>query len=161
MNAAVNRLRARIAEMLPYLAWVSFVLALTGGVLLPGTPAGKNISHFLDGITWSWVPVFAFCAAVFLAGHDIVRDLIPDRFAVFTAAWAPTIAASVDGDIARWVSGFSEWVAGWSVDRLERLTGLFDPTAVTALALGLAFVIARRVMKDRKGATRTHGGGGH
>lgn len=161
MNAAVSRMRARIAEYLPYLAWVSFVLALTGGVLLPGTKFGNELSGWVESVTWPVVPALVLCVLVFGAGYDILRDAIPDRMAVYTAAVAPTIAGSVDGGIADAVGDFSNWVAGWSVDHLEKLTALYSQGALSLFCLGMALVIAQRTMKDKRAGARGHGGGGH
>jgi hypothetical protein len=158
MNAAVSRLRARIAEYLPYLAWVSFILALTGGVLLPGTGVGEAISDFIKSVTWVFLPPIVFILGVGGATYDILRDAIPDRIAVYTAALAPTFAGAIDGFIAEWVTGFSDWVASWSVDWLEDATGLVEPQHVAIVALVLAFGIARKVMKDKKSTMRGHGG---
>lgn len=160
MNAAVSRVRARIAETLPYLAWASFVLALTGGALLPGTPVGESLSDFISSVTWVWVPPAVFAIGVVGAGWDIVRDLIPDRIAIYTAALAPTFAGAIDGKLASKVAQFSDWVASWSVGWLKEWSGLVEPEHVAIVALLLAFAIAKRATKDRKGA-RGHGGGGH
>lgn len=159
MNAAVSRLRARIAEYLPYLAWVSFILALTGGVLLPGTGVGEAISDFIESVTWVFLPPAVFIVGVAWTTYDILRDAIPDRAAVYTAALAPTFAGAVDGKIAEWVTGFSDWVASWSIGWLEDATGLVEPQHVAIVALVLAYAIAHRVMKDRKSTMRGHGGG--
>lgn len=154
----MNKFRARIAGGLPYLAWASFLFALTGGALLPGTPVGEGLSDFVKSVTWTWLPVAALVVGVAGAAIDIIRDLIPDRIAVYTAALAPTVAGAIDGELADKVVGFGEWAVGHIGGPLERWTGLVEPAHVAIVALLLAWTIARRVVKDGKAIRAPHGG---
>jgi hypothetical protein len=158
----MNRFRARIAGALPYLAWASFLFALTGGALLPGTPVGVDIADFIQSVTWTWLPYVVFSVAIVGTVIDIGRDLIPDRIAVYSAALAPTFAGAIDGKLAEKVEALGRWAAGGIGDPLREWTGLMEPAHVSIAALALAWVIARRVVKDGKSVRAGHSqGSGH
>lgn len=156
----MNRFRQRIAGALPYLAWVSFLFALTGGALLPGTPVGEDIADFIQSVTWTWLPTAVFCVAIAGTVIDIGRDLIPDRIAVYSAALAPTFAGAIDGKLAGHVEALGRWAAGGIGDPLKEWTGLVEPAHVAIVALALAWAVARRVVKDSK-SVRAAAGTGH
>lgn len=155
----ISKIRGIIAKGVPYLAWASFVLALTGGTILPGTPIGKGVIRFIDSFAWDWLPAIAFSAAIVGVLLDLRRDLIPDRVAVYCAALAPTLAGGINGKLAKNVTEFGEWVSSWSLKPLEEWSGIVKPAHIAILCMVLAYVIAKRVMKDRQGGA--HHGGGH
>lgn len=150
MSSAVSQVRSRIAAGLPYLAWASFGLATIGGALLPGTKVGKTLIEILDSFTWPVVPAIVLAALTVGVVLDIVRDLIPDRVAIYAAALGPTLAASVTGGIAEkiteWSAGLADWATGW----LTEQSGIDTASGISALSLVLAYVIAKRVTKDRR-----------
>lgn len=156
----IDRFRARINQGIPYLAWASFVLALTGGVILPGTPFGETLSDVIRSVTWEWVPPVAFSAGIVGVILDLRHDLIPDRMAVYVAALAPTWAGAITGKLAEKVSEFGEWVSTWTLGPLTEWSGIMNPAQLSILCMVLAYVIAKRVMKDRKSGARGHAHGG-
>lgn len=147
-----KKLKGYIRKAMPYLAWVSFALALTGGSLLPGTDFGKGIADFIRSWGWDWFAPVVFTLACAGLAIDTGRDLIPNRVAVYAAAVAPTLASAIGGLLAEWVRGLAEWVASWSTRPLIRLTDIHQPAGIAIVALGLAFVIASRVTKPGRKA---------
>lgn len=150
MKTPLAGFRQRIAKGLPYLAWVSFALALVGGAILPGTPVGIAISRAIGAFIWTWVPPVAFCAMVVGIVLDTVRDFIPDRVAVYSAALAPTFGGAIHGTLASKVVEFAKWVASLMTRPLTQWSGIDTAPGVAVLALVLAFVIADRTMKDKR-----------
>lgn len=154
----ITKIRGYIAKGVPYLAWASFILALTGGTILPGTPFGKAVIRSIDSFAWDWLPAVVFCAGIVGVILDLRRDLIPDRVAVYFAGIAPTVAGAVSGKLADKVTDFGDWVAGWSTGWLVEWSGIVKPAHIAILCMVLAQVIAQRVMRDRKGGAHGHGG---
>jgi len=149
---SIKKVRAWIKKVMPYLAWASFTLALVGGSLLPATDLGRGIAHFVSTITWTWLPPVFFVGSVMGLLFDILRDLIPNRIAVYAASTAPTVASAIHGYAATWVTDFADWVASWTTGYLTKVSGIDTANGVAVLALVLAAVIAGKVTKPgRKG----------
>jgi len=149
---SVKKVRAWIKKVMPYLAWASLTFALVGGSLLPATGLGKMVAHLISTIVWSWLPPVFFIGAVIGLLFDILRDLIPNRVAIYAACVAPTVASAIHGYAATWVTDFADWVASLTTDRLTKVSGIDTTAGVALLALVLAGVIANKVTKPgRKG----------
>src|SRR5262245_52474524 len=133
MKTPMAGFKARIAQGMPYLSYASFTLAAVGGFLLPGTAVGQQISQTLKTIPVDWAVPVAFSAMVVGVLLDWVRDLIPDRVAIYSIAFAPTLATAINGELARHVVDFAGWIAGWSVDWLSRWSGIPTSSGIAVL----------------------------
>lgn len=97
------------------LAAGAFLCAAAGGVAVSDTWIG----HFVGGVVNIgpiWLPHVLFAGAVLLIVLDLFRDGIPERFAIYLALFAPSLAMAIPKDaklhqkMAGWIENLNNWL---------------------------------------------------
>jgi hypothetical protein len=103
------------------LAWLSFALAVIGGIAATPTWIGSLISA-IAGIGPSWVAFVLIVLVLLAVIRDIVRDGIPNRVAIYGAIAWPSLWLAIEGRLGKNLRGgikafnefldrnFAEWI---------------------------------------------------
>jgi hypothetical protein len=81
------------------LAWISFILAVTGGAAVAGTFLGDWVSGLI-GFFPGWIGVVILAGAFTAMAIDLFVDGIPNQVALYTAMALPSVARAVPGSSA-------------------------------------------------------------
>lgn len=149
MNAGIAKARTLGTKVL---AWISFGFAVAGGAALAATWAAGWIVAPIK-----WLPssqVIAVVALVFaLLGMalDIFIDFVPDRFAVWMGILLPTLATATSGKLSAKVTELANQVLSQVSGGLTGWIGQTSKTAIAAVCITAALVMAKRVVRKSGG----------
>ncbi len=100
-------------QVLKLSAWVVFVLAIATSTLLVGTFVADWYRSLINQLPTAWTIGFCVIAGVVLVVLgivDVLKDLEPNRGAVYAVLSLPTVLSAISGGFAEWVSGGADWV---------------------------------------------------
>lgn len=127
------------------LAWISFILAVTGGAAVAGTFLGDWVSGLI-GFFPGWIGVVILAGAFTAMAIDLFVDGIPNQVALYTAMALPSVARAVPGKLGDTVTDLSRQL-------LSSVNGALGVWLGTSSAIGLAItcvvvslLMARRVI---------------
>ena len=148
----MRRLKAVRSKSINWLAWISFAFAVLGGALAPAMWVGRFATTVLGFAPWPWLPPVLFGGAVLAIAVDLWIDFVPNQAAIAGAIFAPSAAASVNGELSAKVVQFSSWMLSWASAPFERWLGTGSSTGLAVGAIVAATIMARRVVKKAKGS---------
>ena len=147
-------LKAAHTKSIKALAWVSFVIAVAAGALLPGTFVGDWTRTVFGWLPWGPViPIIVLVLGTGAAFLDCYLDLEPNQVAVYAALLLPSVASTISGGLADWVRALADTV----LDAVDQWLFAASPDGLGSSALAIAtaatvVLMANRVVKkSRKG----------
>lgn len=127
------------------LAWISWVVAVAGGAAIAVTFIGGLVAGAI-GILPSWIAIVAFTLGVVGMILDLVVDGVPNRLAIWMAILLPSVARSVPGKLGASVTHASGQIFSSMNHSLGAWVGTTSTLAVAASLVGIALLVARRVV---------------
>jgi len=147
------------AKIILVLGWVSLGLGLVGGCTAIGTWIGDLIAGIVRiGPDWAAPAILVIGVAWTLI--DVLKDGTPNRPAVASAVLLPSVSQAVNGKLGATVHHWADQLSTWASHTMGEWIGAGSLTAVTVIAIGLAVVIARAVLRKTKANKGTPFGGG-
>jgi hypothetical protein len=147
------------------IAWVSFILAVVGGLAATGSFIGTIIVKIVQIGPWV-LPFPLIGVGLLLILGDIIFDGIPNRMAVYLAiVWPSFFLAIPDGKARQKMSGWIDDLNHWLDKHIAVWIGhgganaVMTATAVTCIAMSIVW--AHRYAQGKKSSrSSTNAGGG-
>ncbi len=154
-------------KLLKPAAWGSLILAAFGGLGVSVTFVGGLIvtlagwldkiimgavNIFLkDDIPGGWLPgVLALVAVGLTIFWDIPRDFEPNRTAIYTMIFAPSIARSTGGLVGQWLADLRESFSAWLSEHSLGWIGVDATIPLVVPMVIFAVIIAHDIVRKRE-----------
>ncbi len=125
------------------LAWISYGFAVVAGAALVAT----GLIGFFTGLAPGWVSAILFVGLFFAMAVDIIVDGEPNRLALISAMVLPSLATSVNGQLAAVVGEFARSILASVNSGLGSWLGVAGSGwAVALMCIAVSLIIARRVV---------------
>lgn len=157
-TATTKGLKRVHTQTLSIAAWVTFVLAIADGALMPGTFVGDWTRSALNLMPTAWtvgVCLIGGAIGLVLGFWDVYQDLEPNQTAVGVAMFLPTFLSAISGGFADWIGTFSNWVLHqvdqWVAASVPNGLGVRSDLFIVAFAVVVFMLASRTNKKNRKG----------
>lgn len=127
------------------LAWISFVLAASGGAAVAGTFLGDWISGLL-GFFPDWLGILVLVGGFVAMAIDLFVDGIPNQIALYTAMTLPSIARAVPGKLGATVTDLSHQLLASVNNALGEWLGTSSAIGMAMVCVTVSLLMARRVI---------------
>lgn len=150
MTVVTRGARTGTVRGVKVLAWISFGLAAIGGSSLMSTTPGSAVAG-LYRLLPQWLQTLGFVIGLGGMILDCWVDRTPNMLAVAMAILLPSVAIDIHGQLGATVRNIAASIAVASSARMGAWIGSVSALALAACSIGLALLVARRVV--RKGGS--------
>jgi hypothetical protein len=144
----VNTGQLKNALIIKSLAWASWALSHVGGWALVATFLGHWIAAIV-GVLPDAVAPTVFLIGAFWMLLDVLLDGEPNRPAVWLAILLPSVAEAVHGRLGTAIHDWGSDLNRQASATLGDFIGAGSLTTVAIVAISLALILARRVVKKK------------